>query len=82
MRMDRSFARRGLIVGLGVLLLFIVLPACSDDPILGPNDGSPDDDGGSYSSINRLAPPASAVDSSASTGRAAQVRAPTNPERF
>lgn len=80
--MDCSSARRGLTVGLGVLLLFVVLPACSDDPILGPNDGSTDDDGGSYSSINRLAPPASAVDSSASTGRGDPANVTPNPERF
>ena len=66
---------------IGTLLVFVfVLSACSDDPILGPTEDS-SDDGGSYSSINRLAPP--------DTGTtAAPVRPPeedrpnANPERF
>lgn len=79
--MDHPFTRRFLAVGLGaLLLLLIVLPACSDDPILGPSDGTPQE-GGSYSALDRLAPPASAVDSSRSSA-AKQVRPLTNPERF
>ncbi len=80
--MDRLLARRALLVGLGALLfLLIVLPACSDDPVLGPSDGT-SDGGGSYSSINRLAPPASAVDSSQSEASSRPESAGANPERF
>lgn len=62
-------------IGMGLLLavsLALTLPACSDDPILGPDEGEPDDSGGSYSSINRLAP----------TDSAASEPQTTNPERF
>lgn len=62
-------------IGTGFFLaagLILTLSACSDDPILGPNEGEPDDSGGSYSSINRLAP----TDSTASQPQTA------NPERF
>ena len=52
--------------------LALTLSACSDDPILGPDEGEPDDSGESYSSIKRLAP----ADSAASEPRA------TNPQRF
>jgi hypothetical protein len=52
--------------------LVLTLPACSGDPILGPDEGEPDDSGGSYSSINQLAP----ADSAAPEPRT------TNPERF
>ncbi|MFB6230185.1 MAG: hypothetical protein ABEL04_03425 [Salinibacter sp.] len=80
--MSRSYARRALAVGLGALLvILIVLPACSDDPILGPSDGSSDGNG-SYSSINRLAPPSSAVDSSSTSSPAPPNRERVNPERF
>ncbi|PSQ52904.1 MAG: hypothetical protein BRD28_04280 [Bacteroidetes bacterium QH_10_64_37] len=62
------------------MLCLALLPACSDDPILGPTDGSSDDGGGSYSSINRLSP--NVVDSSSSTPAAPSGRDPVNPERF
>jgi hypothetical protein len=66
-----------------LLVLVLLLPACSDDPILGPSDGAPRE-GGSYSSLNRLAPPAGTVDTSASPpGVVAQRMLPShNPERF
>lgn len=49
--------RSALAAALGVCLvaLVLVVSGCSDDPILGPGDGS-DDGGGSYGVINRLAP--------------------------
>jgi hypothetical protein len=79
--MDRPFTRRFLVGGLGaLLLLLIVLPACSDDPILGPSDGTPQE-GGSYSALDRLSPPATAVDSSQSDTSGAD-RTTTNPARF
>ncbi|MCS3650817.1 hypothetical protein GGQ08_002111 [Salinibacter ruber] len=69
--MNYPFTRRLLAVGLGaLLLLLIVLPACSNDPILGPNEGEKDDSGGSYSAIERLAP--------SDTSRAPS----SNPDRF
>lgn len=69
--MNHPSPRRLLAVGLGaLLLLLIVLPACSNDPILGPNEGEKDDSGGSYSAIERLAP--------SDTSRAPS----SNPERF
>lgn len=69
--MNYPSTRRLLAVGLGaLLLLLIVLPACSNDPILGPNEGEKDDSGGSYSAIERLAP--------SDTSRAPS----SNPERF
>lgn len=52
--------------------LALSLSACSGDPVLGPDEGEPDDSGGSYSSIKRLAP----ADSSASEPQT------VNPERF
>lgn len=80
--MDRSLVHRGLIVGVGALLfLLIALPACSEDPILGPNDGE-DSGGGSYSSINRLAPNATTAESSTSADPSTQGSAAVNPERF
>jgi len=70
-----------------LLLLLFLLPACSDDPVLGPSDGTPSE-GGSYSALDRLASPAGAVDSSAvdSSADAASSAGPespsANPERF
>ena len=79
--MDHPFTRRFLAVGLGaLLLLLIVLPACSDDPILGPSDGTPQE-GGSYSALDRLSPPATAVDSSQSSSPKTDPTT-TNPARF
>ncbi|WP_263785212.1 hypothetical protein [Salinibacter grassmerensis] len=79
--MSHSFTRRSLTVGLGALLLLLVtLPACSDDPVLGPSDGTPEE-GGSYSALDRLSPPATAVDSSQSSS-ARTDSATTNPARF
>mgnify|MGYP000114244545 FL=1 len=79
--MDHPFTRRFLAVGLGaLLLLLIVLPACSDDPILGPSDGTPQE-GGSYSALDRLSPPATAVDSSQSPAPRTDSTT-TNPARF
>ena len=78
--MNYPFTRRLLAVGLGaLLLLLIVLPACSDDPILGPSDGTPEE-GGSYSALDRLSPPA-AVDSSQSSASRTE-NTTTNPARF
>ncbi|MCS3749558.1 hypothetical protein GGQ19_000709 [Salinibacter ruber] len=78
--MDHSFTRRSTGIGLGVLLLLlVVLPACSDDPILGPSDGAPEE-GGSYSTLDRLSPPATAVDSSQSSSKTDSTT--TNPARF
>ena len=69
--MNYPFTRRLLAVGLGaLLLLLIVLPAGSNDPILGPNEGEKDDSGRSYRAIERLAP--------SDTSRAPS----SNPERF
>jgi hypothetical protein len=69
-----SSSGRGFVTGVATALLALVLllPACSDDPILGPDEGEPDDSGGSYSNIKRLAP----ADSAAPEPRT------TNPERF
>lgn len=65
---------------LSVLLVFVVLllPACSDDPILGPTEADSTSNGGSYSNLERLAPTDSAAgaDSSHLTPKA------PNPERF
>lgn len=58
-----------------LFLVAVLVGGCSDDPILGPNDESEDDSGGSYSTIERLAP----TDSSAAPSPPSQ---PQNPERF
>ena len=80
--MDHPFTRRALATGLGALLVLLtVLPGCSDDPILGPSDGT-SSGGGSYSALHRLAPPATAVDSSRSTSSSKRDSATANPERF
>lgn len=82
--MDRPSSRRTVAGSLGALLLLLfLLPACSDDPVLGPSDGTPSE-GGSYSALDRLAPPARAADSSANaSGSSANPSSlPTNPERF
>jgi hypothetical protein len=39
-----------------LVAVMIVATGCSDDPILGPDDGSSDYGGGSYGVIKRLAP--------------------------
>lgn len=78
--MDHSFVRRSIGAALGaLLLLLVVLPGCSDDPVLGPSDGAPEE-GGSYSTLNRLSPPATTVDSSQSSSKADSTT--TNPARF
>lgn len=81
--MDRSYAHRPLVGLLGaLLLLLVVLPACSDDPILGPNDGSSENGGGSYSSINRLAPSPPPTDSTPAADPNLRDSIDVNPERF
>ena len=81
--MDFPPSRYSLAGLLGMLLLLIVLlPACSDDPILGPNEGEDSDDGGSYSSIQRLSPPSPTADSTAPTTALTLDRTDVNPERF
>lgn len=71
-------ARWGSFASTGALLAAIILlvSACSDDPILGPDDNLPEDDGGgSYSTIERLAPK--------DTATASPSPPPSdNPERF
>lgn len=80
--MEYPLTRRALAVGLGAMLVLgTVLPGCSDDPILGPSDGT-SGDGGSYSALNRLAPPATAVDSSQSASPSKRDSLTANPERF
>jgi hypothetical protein len=64
-----------LAVGALVCALSLLVAGCSDDPILGPDEGEQDDSGGSYSVIKRLAP----ADSAASDSADAPAR---NPERF
>jgi hypothetical protein len=62
-----------------MIALLLLLPACSDDPILGPDDGE-QQGGGSYSAIERLAPNAPGPDSTGIDSTALPT-AP-NPERF
>jgi hypothetical protein len=64
-----------LAVGALVCALSLLVAGCSDDPILGPDEGEQDDSGGSYSVIKRLAP----ADSAAPDAADAPAR---NPERF
>jgi hypothetical protein len=82
----RQIPRRLLTIGSILFLavgLILTLPACSDDPILGPNDGEESDDGGSYSSINRLSPPSPAADSTApAKASTLDLTTSPNPERF
>lgn len=68
----RSSALRRTVLAVGALIcaLSLLVAGCSDDPILGPDEGEPDDSGGSYSVIKRLAP----SDSEEFSSR--------NPERF
>jgi hypothetical protein len=61
-----------------VLPSLLLLPACSDDPVLGPPDEPRDDGGGSYSAIERLAP----ADTSAADSTARRLAPRSNPERF
>lgn len=78
-----QFLRRLLLIGGSLLLavgLTLTLPACSDDPILGPSDGTPEE-GGSYSALDRLSPPATGVDSSQSSS-SREDRTRINPARF
>jgi hypothetical protein len=64
-----------------VLAVAIVIPvlvsACSDDPVLGPSDGE-SEEGGSYSVIENLARPDTAV----MVDSTAVPSTPKNPERF
>lgn len=62
--------------------LILILPACSDDPILGPTDDSSDEGEGSYSSIHRLSPPSPATDSTAPAAASTLDITDANPERF
>jgi hypothetical protein len=57
------------VAGTLLLSVFLLVLGCSDDPVLGPNDGEKEE-GGSYSTIKRLAPSDSAAPSA------------PNPERF
>lgn len=75
--MDRPSARFAFAGAVGGLLLLFILPACSDDPILGPSDGE-SEGGGSYSVIKRLAQP----DTAAESDSIKAAPSPTNPERF
>jgi hypothetical protein len=55
-----SYLLKSLSVVAGALALLLVvslpLSGCSDDPVLGPDEGEEDGGGGSYSAIERLAP--------------------------
>jgi len=81
----RQSLRRLVTVGVSFLVaagLILALPACSDDPILGPNDGEESDGGGSYSSIKRLSPPSPTADSTAPATASILDLTDANPERF
>ncbi len=70
------------VAGIVLLSTMLLVTACSDDPILGPDDGKPDDSGGSYSVIKRLSPPdTTAVPDSGDVSSPTPSAAP-NPERF
>lgn len=60
MRLSSSIQRGGALLATTLFLMVVLMTGCSDDPILGPDDGAPDDSGGSYSVIKRLAPTDSA----------------------
>ncbi|MFO8098336.1 MAG: hypothetical protein R6T83_01800 [Salinibacter sp.] len=77
--MNRVSPWRSLAGAIGTLLvIFVLASACSDDPILGPTE-SPDDGGGSYSAIERLAPP---TDSGAVQSDTTRAKEEPNPARF
>ena len=85
MDVTRQSLRRLLTVAVSSLLaagLALTLPACSEDPILGPSEESDDGGGGSYSSIHRLSPPSSPTDSTAPTAASTLAPSDPNPERF
>ena len=63
-----------LAVGALACALSLLVAGCSDDPVLGPDEGE-QEGGGSYSVIKRLAP----ADSAASDSASSPAR---NPERF
>jgi hypothetical protein len=75
---------RPLLAGVLTLLLscLVLLSACSDDPILGPDDGEAEE-GGSYSVIKRLAPAdTAAARDTAATPLPSHPGPDENPERF
>lgn len=75
---------RSLLFGVLAVLLpcLVLLSACSDDPILGPDDGEAEE-GGSYSVIKRLAPADSAATpDTAATALPSRPTPDENPERF
>lgn len=65
-----------------LLLVALLVSACSDDPILGPDDGAPDDSGGSYSVIKKLAPTDTAAVPDSAHVEPASPSPSRNPERF
>lgn len=80
--MNRTLPWRLFVRGVGILLMLVILlPACSDDPILGPNDGE-DSGGGSYSNIQRLSPSSPPADSTAGGNPSSPGLPNGNPERF
>lgn len=84
--MDTSASTgRGFVAGLAtaLLALILLLPACSDDPVLGPDDGE-SEEGGSYSVIKRLAPADTTAPGDTSATGDSLLPAPpaNNPERF
>jgi len=79
------FLHRLLTVSLSLLVvggLTLSLSACSNDPILGPDEGEDVGDGGSYSNIQRLSPPSPAADSTAPVTASMFDLRDINPERF